>query len=186
LNKRWLESYFDRYKQGLFETDVMKELIELKNSLIRVNEEGKKILIFGNGGSAAIAGHAAVDLSKNAKIRTVSFNDPALITCLANDYSYSKWMAKAIELYGDEGDIAVLVSSSGRSPNVVCAAKAAKANNIKVVTFTGFDIDNPLKQEGELNFWLNSCAYNIVENVHQIWLLAVCDAIIGEAEYAAN
>ena len=56
---------------------------------------------------------------------------------------------------------------------------------LPVVTFTGFKPDNPLKQEGELNFWVDSKAYNVVENTHQIWLLMVCDLIIGKAEYSA-
>jgi len=54
-----------------------------------------------------------------------------------------------------------------------------------VITFTGFKSDNPLNQNGHLNFWLDSKAYNIIENTHQIWLLMVCDLIIGEVEYSA-
>jgi D-sedoheptulose 7-phosphate isomerase len=68
---------------------------------------------------------------------------------------------------------------------MVNAAKAAKELDMQVITFTGFNEDNPLKQSGCLNFWLNSRAYNVVENTHQIWLLMVCDLIIGKAEYSA-
>ena len=52
-----------------------------------------------------------------------------------------------------------------------------------MVTFTGFLPDNPLKSLGDLNFWVDSSAYNIIENTHQIWLLTVCDLLIGKAEY---
>ena len=186
MNEKWFKDYFDLYKPGLFNTDVHENLTELKTNLVDTNRNGNKTLIFGNGGSAAIASHVAVDLTKNAHIRTVNFNEADLITCLANDYGYEQWMAKAIEMYGDEGDLVILISSSGKSPNVVNAAKVAKEMSIKVVTFTGFDINNPLKQEGDLNFWLDSRAYNVVEMVHQIWILAVCDAIIGKAEYPIN
>jgi DNA-binding MurR/RpiR family transcriptional regulator len=65
------------------------------------------------------------------------------------------------------------------------AAKKAKSMSITVVSFTGFNSDNPLKQQGILNFWVNSKAYNIIENTHQIWLLMICDLIIGKAEYPA-
>ena len=58
--------------------------------------------------------------------------------------------------------------------------------NIKVATFSGFDSNNKLRQLGDLNFWLDSKAYNIVEMTHQIWLLGVVDAIIGSAEYSAS
>ena len=96
-----------------------------------------------------------------------------------------KCVSKAIEFYGDKDDIAILISTSGSSLNMVNAAKAAKELDMQVITFTGFDEDNPLKQSGCLNFWLNSRAYNVVENTHQIWLLMVCDLIIGKAEYSA-
>ena len=79
----------------------------------------------------------------------------------------------------------ILISSSGSSKNMVNAAQTAIKLGMDVVTFTGFDIDNPLKQEGSINFWLDSQAYNIVENTHQIWMLMVCDLIIGKAEYSA-
>ena len=186
MNTKWFKDYFNLYNPALSNNDVFENLLKLKRILVDTDQKGKKTLIFGNGGSAAIASHVAVDLTKNAHIRTVNFNEADLITCLANDYGYEVWMAKAIEMYADEGDMVILISSSGKSSNVVNAAKAAKEMNLKVVTFTGFDINNPLKKEGDLNFWLDSRAYNVVETVHQIWLLAVCDAIIGKAEYPAN
>ena len=54
------------------------------------------------------------------------------------------------------------------------------------MTFTGFDENNPLKGCGDLNFWIDSKAYNLVENIHQFWLLAVVDLVIGKSEYPAN
>ena len=140
----------------------------------------------GNGGSAAIASHVSVDFSKNANIRMVNFNEADLITCLANDYGYEHWMAKAIEIYGDKGDQVIIISSSGNSLNVLNAAQTSKEKGYQVITFTGFDENNPLKTRGDLNFWVNSRAYNVVEMVHHIWLLAVCDAVIGVAEYPAS
>ena len=116
----------------------------------------------------------------------VNFNEADLITCLSNDYGYEYWMEKAINLYGDDGDLVILISSSGNSKNVVNAAKYSVENNYEVVTFTGFEKNNPLKLNGGLNFWVNSRAYNVVEMIHHIWLLSVCDAIIGKAEYPAN
>ena len=95
-------------------------------------------------------------------------------------------MAKAIEIYGDQGDQVILISSSGNSANVVNAAKTSKKKGYKVITFTGFNENNPLKSSGDLNFWVDSRAYNIVEMVHHIWLLAVCDSVIGKAEYSAS
>ena len=181
----FINDYLGRYKKSLLETDVFQELIKLKKMLLKVKNDGNKIIIAGDGGSAAMASHVAVDFTKQGGIRTINFNEPDLITCFANDYGFENWVAKAIEFYGDGGDTVILISSSGSSKNMVKAAQTAKKMGMSVITFTGFSSDNPLKQEGVLNFWLDSKAYNIVENTHQIWLLMVCDLIIGEAEYSA-
>ena len=186
INQSWLKQYFELYKKPLFDESVFSQLLELKHCLLETHKNGKKTMILGNGGSAAIASHVAVDFSKNAKVRIVNFNEADLITCLANDYGYENWMSKAIGIYGDKGDQVILISSSGKSPNVVNASMLAKESGNKVITFTGFDCDNPLKRNGDLNFWVDSRAYNIVEMIHQIWLLAVCDAVIGVAEYPAS
>ena len=69
---------------------------------------------------------------------------------------------------------------------MINAAKLSVEKGYKVITFSGFDKNNSLKSIGNLNFWVDSRAYNIVEMTHQIWLLAICDAIIGVAEYPAS
>ncbi|SVC50976.1 uncharacterized protein METZ01_LOCUS303830 [marine metagenome] len=181
----FIQEYLNRYQKSLLENDVSDYMISMKKLLLQTRDKGNKVLIAGNGGSAAMASHVSVDLTKQSGIRTVNFNEADLITCFANDYGYENWVAKAIEFYGDEGDVVILISSSGKSPNMINAAIQAKSMNIPVITLTGFEQDNPLRELGELNFWLDSRAYNIIENTHQIWLLMVCDLIIGEIEYSA-
>ena len=184
-DKKFISDYLERYKNSLLETDVSKAMIAMKKLLLQTKEHGEKVLIAGNGGSAAIASHVSVDLTKQAGIRTVNFNEADLITCFANDYGYENWVAKAIEFYGDEGDVAILISSSGKSPNMINAAVQAKSMKITIITLTGFEQDNPLRQFSELDFWVDSRAYNVIENTHQIWLLIVCDLILGKVEYSA-
>lgn len=181
----FIKDYLERYRRTLFEMDVARQIVQMKELLLAVKEKNNKTIIAGNGGSAAMASHVAVDFTKQAGIRTVNFNEADLITCFANDFGYENWVAKAIEFYGDKDDITILISSSGQSQNMVNASTAAKEMGMKVITFTGFDPGNPLKQSGDLNFWVDSRAYNVVENSHQIWLLMVCDLIIGKAEYSA-
>lgn len=185
-DQEWLAEYFERYRRTLLETDVREALIALRDVMVTARGKGSKVIIAGNGGSAAIASHAAVDLTKNAGIRCVNFNEADLITCLANDYGYPRWLEKALELYADDGDPVVLISSSGRSPNIIGAAQYARRRSLPLVTFSGFGVDNPLKALGDVNFWVDSRAYNVIEMTHQIWLLAVCDLIIGSAEYSAS
>ena len=186
MNESWLKEYFDLYKKPLFDESVFNQLLELKTVLVTVNKKGGKTMTMGNGASASIASHISTDLSKGAGVKTVNFNDANFITALSNDYGYENWMAKAVEIYGDSGDVVILVSSSGSSKNVIKAAAIAKKMNMKVATFTGFKEDNPLKQCGDISLWVDSKAYNIIENIHMIWLTAVCDAIIGKAEYSVN
>jgi len=144
-----------------------------------VQTSNGKVILAGNGGSAAIASHVSVDLTKNAGVRAISFNESDLITCFANDFGYEHWLSKAIEYYGDSGDVAVLISSSGQSPNIVNAANCARDRGLKVLTLSGFAADNPLRTAGHQNLWVNSTSYNIVETVHQSWLLACVDYIIA-------
>lgn len=184
--RQWLSDYFERYRQALFGADVRAQLVELRDVLTACSGAGKKVIIAGNGGGAAIASHCAVDFTKNAGIRCINFNEADLITCFANDCGYERWLEQALISYVDDGDVVILISSSGTSGNMVRAAEYARRRQLRLVTFTGFEVDNPVRALGDLNLWLDSRAYNIIEMVHQIWLLAVCDLIIGSAEYTAS
>lgn len=175
----FLRDHFQKCCRLLLAADVHHELIRFKNLLVTARQNGKKMILAGNGGSAAIASHCAVDFSKAANVRSVSFSDPSLITCLANDYGYECWLEKALELYAEEGDIVVLISSSGRSANILRAADYARRHGLLVVTFSGFAANNPLRTRGHLNFWVKSRSYNLVEMLHQFWLLSVCDVLVA-------
>ena len=169
------------------EKEIVDKIVEAKNILISAKKKNKKIMIFGNGGSAAIASHVSVDLTKNANIRCMNFNEADLITCFSNDYGYERWIEKTIDFYADMDDVLILISSSGKSPNMINASKAAKNKKMsKIITFTGHAKDNPLSKLGDINFWIDSKAYNFVENIHQIWLLTIVDLIIGKREYLPN
>jgi D-sedoheptulose 7-phosphate isomerase len=91
---------------------------------------------------------------------------------------------KAIEHYADQGNTVILISSGGRSLNIIMAAWYAKEMDYQVITFTGHSDDNPLRDVGDLIYWVDSRAYSVIECVHQIWLLSVCDMLVGKAEYS--
>ena len=185
-DNQFLKSYLEDLSNLLKPNDdLIKSLICIRDLLLEVKSHNKKVLIFGNGGSASIASHVSVDLTKNAGLRCLNFNEAGLITCFA-DYVFEHWVEKAIDFYGDEGDLLILISSSGCSENMLNGVKAARNANIKsVVTLSGFAKDNPLSLLGDINLWLDSGAYNFVESVHQIWLLTIVDLIIGSREYSA-
>lgn len=184
--RKWISTYNKRYEAALFGTDVVTQISQFSDIVKNVRHRDTQMLLAGNGASAAIASHAAVDFTKQAGVRASTFNEADLITCFANDYGYDRWMAKAVEFYAKPGDAVVLISCSGKSPSVVNAAETAKTMGLKIVTFTGFAADNPLKMRGDVNFWLDSRAYNIIECVHMIWITTVIDLIIGKAEYTVS
>ena len=80
----------------------------------------------------------------------------------------------------------MLTSVSGESPSIVNAAKTSRELGLQVVTFSGRDTGNALKGLGDINFWVDSHAYNIVECIHMIWVTTVIDAIVGKAEYEVS
>ena len=181
--KKIYNKIFSEINKLLNQTDL-DALEKISKSLISVNKKNKKVIIFGNGGSASISSHISIDLTKNAKIRSINFNEANLLTCFSNDYGYHKVFSKSLEFYVDKGDVVIIISSSGKSKNVLEAAKMCKKKKILLYTFTGFSKSNPLKKMGNINLWVNSKAYNIIENIHQIWLLSIVDRIIGKTEYS--
>jgi D-sedoheptulose 7-phosphate isomerase len=185
--EKFLKDYLSDFSNLVHPSgDIISDLIQVRDAILSTNKNGCKIIIVGNGGSASMASHFSVDLTKNAGIRSVNFNEADLITCFANDYGFEQWVAKAVEFYGDDGDVLLAISSSGSSENMLNGCKAARGQNFSsVITFSGFDAVNPLRQLGNINLWVDSKAYNFVENIHQIWLLAVVDLIIGSREYSS-
>jgi len=175
------ERFYDEVRERLCDA-APQSLEALCDTLVGTRERGRKVIVAGNGGSAAIASHVSVDLTKAARLRAVSFNESDLITCFANDYGYEHWLARAIESYGDPGDVAVLISSSGQSKNVVNAAQLARSLGVTVVTLSGFDATNPLRALGDQNLWVGSSNYNVVETVHQTWLLACIERIVARPQ----
>jgi D-sedoheptulose 7-phosphate isomerase len=149
------------------------------NNFLKLIKNAKKtnnkIIFVGNGGSAAIASHVSVDFIKACKIRAINFNEADLITCFSNDYGYENWVLEALKSYAEKKDVVVLISSSGQSKNILNAAKYCSKKKIKLITFTGFKKNNPIKKIGNLNFWVNSSKYNIIEMTHHIWILMAVD-----------
>ena len=183
----FLKKYFDSLKTLIDKEEYLENLIKVKKILLDTNSKGKKTMIFGNGGSAAISSHFSVDLTKNAGVRCTNYNESDLLTCFSNDYGYEKWVEKAISFYADEGDSLILISAGGNSPNMINGAKEARKKKInKIITLTGNSNDNNLRKLGDINFWVDSKAYNHIENVHQILLLSLVDLIIGKTEYPPN
>lgn len=176
---------FQEVVQGCLVSAPQHPFVELNDGLrmaaekiLQTGKTGNKIMLIGNGGSAAIASHQATDLWKNGGIRALAFNDASLLTCAANDYGYSEVFAKPVERFGDAGDVLIAISSSGQSASIVNAVKVAREKDCFVIGFSGFDQSNSLRSLGDLNFYLSSHSYGIVEVGHLLLLHAIVDDVI--------
>lgn len=140
---------------------------------------GGKLIFIGNGGSAAIASHAAIDYTKAGGLRALTFNDGAALTCLSNDLGYEQAFAFQVRAHGQPGDLLIAISSSGRSPNILNAVAAGRECGLAVITFSGFAPDNPLRRAGDMNVYIASDHYGMVELSHQTLCHAILDLHAG-------
>jgi len=133
--------------------------------------------LIGNGGSASVVAHAANDLVKACRIRAIVHQDAPLMTAYANDNGYGQAYADALDVWMLASDVLIAVSSSGQSTNIINAVIQAKQDKAIVVTFSGFKPDNPLRQLGDLNFYVPSSDYGQVELTHAALLHCLTDRL---------
>ena len=138
-----------------------------------------KVMFIGNGGSAGIAGHMAIDFAKNGGVRAITFNDASSLTCLGNDLGYDQVFAQQVKMQGLKGDVLIAISSSGKSANILNGVAAAKAMGCTIITLSGFGADNPLRKAGATNFYVPARIYGFVETGHQAILHAILDTAMG-------
>ena len=177
MDNKFVNNYNQDLSNLLNDINV-KDLNKSIELIKRVKKKDAKIILAGNGGSAALSSHVAVDFTKTTKIRAINFNEADLITCFANDYGYENWLSQALKSYAKKNDLVILVSSSGQSKNMINAANFCKKQKISLITFTGFSKTNNLRKLGKINFWCDSKSYNKVEMTHHVWLLMIVDYMI--------
>lgn len=164
--------------------DGINHLIKnLADLLINNSDVRRRIMFIGNGGSAGIAMHALADYANAGDFETMDFYGPALLTCMSNDYGYENVFTRPIELFAKKDDILFAISSSGKSPNIITAAKTAINLGCYVVTFSGFSADNLLRRIGNLNFYTPSSHYGFVELAHQTLIHCILDLFIRNKIY---
>lgn len=181
-----LHDYFSELSTLVCDQHQIEKLYLLSKVLQDQRSNGDRLLLFGNGAAASIASHAALDMTKQARLVSLCFHDSALLTAFANDFGYENAYKEIIRSYHRENDICIFLSVSGESPNIVEAAKFAKGLGLRVVGFSGRDADNRLAALSDISFWVDSQAYNIVENTHSSWLLSLVDVLLGKAVYEVS
>jgi len=179
--KEFISNYIVGLHDAFYQTEATDSearqvgLVEaLMQSAQLANSQKGKLIFIGNGGSAAVASHKALDFWFTGKIRTINFSDSAALTCVSNDFGYENVFAKQIEAFADKNDILFAISSSGNSENIILAAETARNIGCKIITFSGFKATNRLRTMGDLNFYTPISHFNKVETVHSL----LCDSIL--------
>ncbi len=159
------------------------ECFDRAHTLLKTTvDAGTAVYVIGNGGSAAIAAHIVNDLVNVGGLRATVLHDAALMTCMANDYGYDQAYARILATWARPGDLLLAISSSGNSPNIRAAVAQVHQNGGQVVTLSGFKADNPLRGLGDLNLWLGSRDYGMVEVGHLFLLHHMADRLRVERE----
>lgn len=132
----------------------------------------------GNGGSSALCSHLSQDVLNKLKIRSLVINDPALLTCMANDFGYENVYVRPLELLTRTGDLLIAVSSSGKSRNILACAELAKRKGMRLIALSGFDPGNPLWQfPADISFYFPSTLYGQVEVGHETLLHSILETM---------
>lgn len=146
-----------RVKQA-FLRDNLDALSQAIDALVAAFRSGNKLLLFGNGGSAADAQHIAAEFVNRFRIERPPLpaialtTDSSALTSIANDYEYQQVFAKQLQALGKPGDVAIAISTSGNSANVLAALDLCKQTNIRSIGFTG---GTGGKMAKEVDFLLN-------------------------------
>ena len=180
LPENLISDYFSR-GQAILNSISHAEVSNLAHAIDAVRISNSTVFIAGNGGSASTASHFATDIGVGSMhranpVRVVSLGDnAAVMTALANDLDYSAVFEQQVRLLAKEGDLLILISASGNSPNLLNAAKAAKEIKVNVFSLTGFDggeLRN-LTLGNNVHVKTEHGEYGLVEDAH----LAICHVV---------
>jgi D-sedoheptulose 7-phosphate isomerase len=146
---------------------------------------GHKVLVFGNGGSAADAQHVAAELvgrferERRGAAAIALTTDTSVLTAVGNDYGFDRVFARQVEALGRPGDVALAITTSGRSPNVVAALDAARTLGLVTVALTGGDGD-PAGSRAAIHVNAAGGSAAAVQEVHRTILHAICELVERE------
>ena len=157
-------------------------IVAVADALLSAFDRGAKVLIFGNGGSAADAQHFACELvgrflrERRALAAMALTADTTTITAIANDYGFDRVFVRQIEAHGRQGDVAVGISTSGSSANVLAGLQYAKSRGLKTVAFTG-GTGGPIGAAVDVHVNVPHDVTPRVQEAHRTLIHAVCDVV---------
>jgi D-sedoheptulose 7-phosphate isomerase len=164
-------SYVEDFSQVLAQIDVAG-IESFSEVLFEAWLERRQVFFFGNGGSASTASHHVLDLVKTASVhgqhhlRAMGMNDNiGIVTAVSNDIDYVESFSMPLAAYSQPGDVAVAISCSGNSPNIVHACNVARSRQLTIVGLTGFD-GGKVRGLADLHINIPSDNYGIIEDLH--------------------
>jgi D-sedoheptulose 7-phosphate isomerase len=185
---------YARRLQSAFSAVEPEALQKAFDALAHAARTGAHIYVAGNGGSAAIADHLCCDWMKGTAVPTMPavkvhslVCNTALLTALTNDFGYEDALARQIGMLGEEGDLLVLISSSGNSSNIERAAVAASKKKMKIIGLCGFS-GGKLKKLSDICLYTPANNYGIVEDAHQMLMHVLAQALaqLRDSQYAQD
>ena len=159
---------FSDHERNLF--DCEKGIQKNLGMLESLRDRGGNLFLVGNGGSAGVVSHILTDFINVNKLNARTLHESSLLSCMSNDYGYENSFSEPLSTLAREKDLLIAVSSSGRSLNIHNAVKSVKKAGGEAITLSGFGEDNPLRSMGNLNVWLDSTSYGLVEIGHLFYL----------------
>ncbi len=164
---------------------LAKPIAEAAQAMVTCLLHDGKILVCGNGGSAADSQHFAAELINRFEVERPGLpavaltTDSSVLTSIANDYDFKQIFSKQVRALGMEGDVLIAISTSGNSPNVVEAITAAHERNMVVVALTGRDGGKmgSILQAGDFHLCVPAQSTARVQEVHLLTLHCLCDVI---------
>lgn len=166
-------------------TTAVMPVVEAASAVVEALRAGHKVLVFGNGGSASDAQHFAAELvgrfmlERRALPAIALTTDTSILTAIANDYAFDRVFARQIEALGRDGDVAIGISTSGGSANVVSAFAAARDAGMTIVALTGRD-GGAVGAAADIHVNVASSSTARVQEVHRTLLHAMCELIERE------
>jgi len=161
-------------RQVVDSDETIRFIDELSRMIAKVFKEGGKVLVCGNGGSAADAMHFAEEFTGRYRkdrraLPVLALADPTHITCVGNDYGFSQIYVRGVEAWGRAGDILISLSTSGNSENVIQAVKKAEQMKLQTVTLLGKD-GGALKGTANLQIIVPGVTTDRIQELHMLLL----------------
>lgn len=185
--KGYVRQYAQQVQEALEQVPA-SALDEAYRVITSAVNENRRVFVAGNGGSAAVASHLCCDWTKGthspglSPLRTHSLaSNVPMLTAIANDFGYDTVFSRQLELLANAGDVLLLISSSGNSPNIVSAMDAAKTMGITTVGLTGFS-GGALAQRADVSLHIPYANYGLVEDCHQILMHTFAQLFVRRRE----